>query len=187
MKNFYFIKKASKVILLFTLLLSIVIGCKKETQNTKNKIENGIYLLKGMGEFESDLSVKGSETIIQTNSLFEHNVLDSNKFYLIDTKEYVPMKITKRPTISANLNPKIEGDTTRLSQLKITLLPEYAKLLEEFTTKYVNEKITIVIGSKAITKHLIREPVIGGKLQISRCTDEACTVLLSEMENNIAD
>lgn len=186
MININLFKKISIVFFLFILLLTIV-GCKTEAEKTQGKIEDGIYLLKGMEVYKSDLSVKDSEAIIQTNSLFKHNVLDSNKFYLIDIKEYVPLKIKKKPKISANLKPKIEGDTTRLSQLKITLLPEYARLLEEFTTKNINKKISIVIGGKAITKHVIREPIIGGNLQISRCTDEACTVLLSEMENNIVD
>jgi preprotein translocase subunit SecD len=170
-----------KIVSLLIVLATIVVGCKKEIKNNQHRIEDGIYLLKGMGVLEKDLSFKDSETIVPTNSLFEHNKLDINKFYLIDNKEYVPLKTAKMPTISANSNPKIEGDTIRLSQLKIELSPKYAKLLESFTTKYVNQKITIVIGEKAITKHVIREPITGGKIQISRCTDEACTVLLSEM------
>lgn len=186
MNKSYSFLKPTKLMLLFTLFI-LIVGCKKETKNTQTNIADGIYLLKGMGAKESDLSSNASETIIPTNLLFEHNALDSNKYYLVDTKEFVPMKITKKPTISANPNPKIEGDTTRLSQLRITLLPKYAKLLEDFTTKYVDQKITIVIGGKAITKHRVREPIVGGRLQISRCTDEACTVLLSEMENNLID
>ena len=163
-------------------------GIANKTANTariQNKIEDGIYLLKGMGVKKSNLLPNASEAIIPTNLLFEHNALDPNKYYVIDTKEFVPIKITKKPTISANPTPKIAGDTTRLSQLRITLLPKYAKLLEDFTTKHVNQKITIVIGGKAITKHRVREPIVGGSLQISRCTDEACTVLLSEMEKSM--
>lgn len=158
-----------------------------EPENIINNIENGIYLLKDMGVSANDLTPSGSEIIIQTNELFEHNASDSIKFYLVDLKEFVPMKITKKPIISANPNPKIKEDTTRLSQLKITLSPEYASLLEKFTTKHVDKKITIVIGGMAITKHKIRVPIIGGNLQISRCTDEACSVLLSEMENNVLE
>lgn len=181
--------------LTFLLATILLLGCESSIKNKmKNespeiinnltKLENGIYLLKDLAVSLNKLSANESETIIETNNLFEHNATDSIKFYLIEKEEFVPMKITEKPVISANPNPKIEGDTTRLSQLKITLLPKYAKLLEEFTTKHVNKKITIVIGGKAITKHLIREPITGGNIQISRCTDEACTVLLSEIVNN---
>lgn len=180
------------ILILFTILF--IYSCESPLQkkgenerlktNTTNILENGIYLLKDLAVSSNKLTANESETIIETNNLFEHNATDSIKFYLIEKEEFVPMKITEKPVISANPNPKIEGDTTRLSQLKITLLPKYAKLLEEFTSKHVNQKITIVIGGKAITKHVIREPITGGNIQISRCTDEACTVLLSEIVNN---
>lgn len=151
-----------------------------------NFIEDGIYRLIEIAPTKDGLKPKSlSETIIATSLDFEHNLTDTNKYYLIDTSDYTPLKITEKPTISANSNPKIVGDTIRLSQLHITLSDKYSKKLETFTTKNVNNMITIVIGQKAITKHVIREPISGGKIQISRCTDNACEILLTELENNV--
>lgn len=151
-----------------------------------NVLEDGIYRLVEIAASKEELKPNSSsEIIIETSQEFEHNVSDSNKFYLIDTSDYAPLRISEKPMISANANPKIEGDTIRLSQLHITMSDKYSKKLEEFTTKNVNDLITIVIGQKAITKHLIREPISGGKIQISRCTDNACEILLTELENNI--
>jgi len=181
---------------IFTISLLLLMGCSSDQSNSSPKLEldaqvvvtpleNGTYLLKDMSVNRNDLIPSENEMIIETNESFEHNEEDSIKYYLIETSSFVPMKITEKPEISANPNPKIEGDTIRLSQLMITLAPEYATLLKEFTTENVGKKIAIVIGGKAITKHKIREPITEGKIQISRCTDEACEVLLTEMENNI--
>lgn len=169
---------------------SNIVNGKQTTQSDSVDVatinlEDGLYILKGMSEVAGKLSITNTEVVIETDDKFEHNQTDSIKFYLVDTNTYVPLKVITQPTISANSDPKTEGDTIRLSQLNITLAPKYATLLEEFTTDHVNEMITIVIGEKAITKHKIREPIVGGNIQISRCTDNACEVLLTQMEKNI--
>jgi len=181
-------------ILFFITLLVIFSNCNNNIETSeidmkekvRQHLEDGIYLLKEMAVSEQELSVNSeSERIISTNELFERNRLDSIKYYLVETGSFVPLVIASKPKISANPNPKIVGDTIRLSQLHIILSPEYSQILTDFTTKNINKKIVIVIGGKAITKHKIREAITGGKLQISRCTDRACEILLTELENNV--
>jgi hypothetical protein len=66
------------------------------------------------------------------------------------------------------------------------LAPEQIVPLEKFTRRHVGQQVAIVIGDRVVTVHKVREPIVGDRLQITRCTDNGCDVLFSALKNDLA-
>ncbi len=106
--------------------------------------------------------------------------MDDNKegqpiFLEVLTEEFVPLSLVKAPQ-------SIEQEDLRINLL-LNMTDSSGLILAEFTEKYLNKKTCIVIGGKAVTMHKITD----GRLQISRCTDNACKYLLLELQNNVVE
>jgi len=87
--------------------------------------------------------------------------------------DYVPLVIEGKPNIQRGQNG--------LSQLSVSLRRNYARDLERFTTDNLHRKVAIVIEGAVVTVHKVREPIIGGRVQISRCFDNQCELLYSAL------
>ena len=162
----------------FLYLLVILFLCACNNQNkedsvekegTKASIENGIYLL--LNSYTDSSEFTTSPSIIE----YSHDFLDSNdtderRFFEIDTNEFVPIDLAKEP--------KGEEQKDKRINLLLTLTDDAAEQLADFTEKHINQDIAMVIGGKAVTQHVVRTRIEGGKLQITRCTDNACEHLL---------
>ena len=138
------------------------------------KIKNGLYLI--LHEY-ADSAAANPEGIIVP---FSHDFLDDNlagqpTLLEIDTSEFVRLDLAHEPQ-------GIEQEDKRIN-LMITLSDEASIQLANFTEKHLKERVAIVIGGKAVTKHKVRSRIEGGKLQITRCTDNACKYLLLELKN----
>lgn len=138
-------------------------------------LENGIYLI--LEEFESEPSPDQTGSIVR----FDHGFLDGNTqgqpIYLeIDTRELVSLDLAEKPE-------GIPQKDKRLN-LMLTLSENGKQQLADFTRKHLNKRVAIVIGGRAVTKHKVRTVIDGGRLQISRCTDNACEHLLFELKEN---
>jgi hypothetical protein len=46
------------------------------------------------------------------------------------------------------------------------------------------ERAVLVVDGEALTLHKIREAITSGKLQITRCNDNACERLLVKLKDN---
>lgn len=156
----------------------IISSCSEIKEADATSIEDGIYLIKEMSETKEELVIgHKNEAIINYSHAFIDNPNEKVEFYLIQSDPFVPLVIKSKP--------EIKGDSKRLNELQITLVPKYADLLEKYTEKNLGGKVAIVIAGEAVTRHKVRESVKGGRLKITRCTDNACEFLLTALENNV--
>jgi len=65
--------------------------------------------------------------------------------------------------------------------LTVTLASQYVKTLEDFTRAHLGGKVAIVVDGDVVTMHKVRTVIDGGKLQITRCTDNACELIRSKL------
>jgi len=138
-------------------------------------LEDGVYLL--LSELNDTSNFSGNGRVVE----YSHDFLDEDGagdslFFVVDPNDFVPLNLAQEPE-----GVKQEDDRIHLL-LKLNSIA--SDQFEEFTGKHLNERVAIIIGGKAYTKHIIRTKVIGGNLQISRCTDNACEHLLLELQNN---
>lgn len=152
---------------------------KLEQDNLSNKeasIKNGIYLI--LNEYADSLALKNPKGLVIP---FSHSFLDSNTkdqplWLEIDTTEYVSLELAEKPNGEEQADKRIN--------LTLTLTDKAKAQLADFTGRHVMDRVAIVIGGQAVTKHKVRERIDGGRLQIVRCTDNACQYLLMELKKS---
>lgn len=67
----------------------------------------------------------------------------------------------------------------------LTLTEGASERLADFTEVHINHRIALVIAGDAVTIHKVRTRIEGGKLQITRCTDNACSFLFVALQDNV--
>ena len=169
-----------KLIYPFIVAGAMLMSCSPSQQSNNAKdgaytLQNGLYLLLNEYEEHPGKAVKGP--IVE----FSHDFLEGNTagqpLYLeIDTTELVRLDLKHAPE-------GVEQEDKRIN-LFITLTEGASTKLAQFTEKHIGNKVAIVIGGKAVTKHKVRSKIDGGRLQITRCTDNACEHLLLELKEN---
>ena len=73
----------------------------------------------------------------------------------------------------AETGDKTDGKTT----LNIALGEGSAGEFQKFTAANIDRAVAIIIAGKVVTAHKIRSEIVGGKIQITRCGDDACEAL----------
>lgn len=142
-----------------------------------DKIDDGIYLIINTWEDSSLISPSIGKVISFSHDFLEGNKKNQPLFIEVETSEFVPMSLSKKPQ-------GIEQKDKRIN-LFLNMTDSASIMLEHFTEKNLNKRVCIVVGGKAVTMHKVREKISGGKLQIIRCTDNACQHLLFELEDNV--
>lgn len=146
--------------------------------STTYVIEDGLYLI--LNAYSDSTFMPGKGVVIP----FNHDFLDENKkgqplLLEIDTTEFVKLELAREPQ-------GVEQPDKRIN-LVLTLSDAAKIQLADFTAKNLKKKVAIVIGGQAVTMHKVREKIDSGKLQITRCTDDACEYLLLELKHNIEE
>lgn len=94
-------------------------------------------------------------------------------YVAIDLTDFVPLIIEG--------TPEMQKDGRGFSKLTVSLARQNADKLEAFTRSHLGGRIALVIDGQIITLHKIRSVVTGGKLQITRCTDNACQAIRAKL------
>lgn len=92
-------------------------------------------------------------------------------YLALGVEPFVPLIFESPPTMASSENG--------FSSLHVALESRYARGLEEFTR--IHERVAVIIDGEVVTKHKVREPIRGGRFQITRCGDDACEVLYSKL------
>lgn len=163
-------------------ILIITTGCnyglKTEMTRDKTSLVDGMYLVERHGTKKSKiLPLQKNEKIITYNQEFIDKT-DQNKEYLvINIKEFAPLELAEKP--------KTETQSDNRKNLLLKLSEEAKDKLKIFTKNNLNNHAAIVVNNEALTKHQIRAVIDGGLLQITRCTDNACELLYTELQDNL--
>jgi hypothetical protein len=166
-----------KPFFIIIILFFISIAANSQT-NLRKPVNDGLYLVIRLGTDSTQfISLTNNQIVIRFNKLFIENADDKNTRIAIDTSEYVPLELDKAPVF--------EQQTEQKKKLMLSLTPAASEILKSFSAKHVMEKVVIVIDGEALTMHKVREPITGGQLQITRCSDNACEKLFIMLKENI--
>ena len=140
------------------------------------QVDDGIYHVIEAFETTPGESM-APRTILEYNYRIVDSTAQSYKFVHIDEDNYVPLKLDKEPD-------RVLQDDGR-SRMILTLEKGGKKQLKKLTKKFTGQRVAVVIDNEIVTMHKIREPITGGKIQITRCTDNACEYLIMELRDNV--
>jgi hypothetical protein len=77
--------------------------------------------------------------------------------------------------------PHTEPDGRGHALLHVTLQRSHQQTLADFTRAQLGGSAAIVLDGEVVTVHKIRMVIEGGKMQITRCEDDACQMLRSKL------
>ncbi len=142
-------------------------------------LEDGMYLMERGGNHRAVIyPVAPDEKIITWNENFlEYN--KKMKYLIVNTKEFAAIKLMETPVASAHDNG--------FKKLDLSLNNSSSAAFAKFTQKHLNKMIAIVVDGKAVSKHEVKSVIDGGKLQITRCNDNACEKLMMELKDNVSN
>lgn len=178
-------KAVSYLLLLNLLLVGILCSfasCTNKVQTAMQAneliLEDAFYLVHRSNTKTSEiLPLASNEKIITFNQEFLDGTDQKPTYVVVNVEEYVPLNIIEMPKAFRQDNGK--------SSLNLSLNESSKDDLAKFTKDHLYKTVAIVVGQKALTKHKIKSVIDGGKVQISRCTDDACEMLYVELEDNI--
>ncbi len=155
-----------------------MIGSFNTTTAMKSSLPDGLYLVI---RIEVDTTkapgLAANETALSFSTLFEEYNGEEHVRVIIDKNEFVPIELQSLPIK--------ENQTDNKKKLLLTLSKSASDKLKSFSEKHLNKTVAIVVGGSVLTKHQIKAVLTEGKLQITRCTDNACELLYDVLKNNL--
>jgi hypothetical protein len=95
------------------------------------------------------------------------------RYLALQTSPFVPLILEVPPDV----HEQSDGRT----YLTVTLAEAYVKALADFTRENLGGRVAIVVDGDVVTMHKVRTVIDGGKMQITRCTDNACELIRSKL------
>ncbi len=143
------------------------------------KPQNGLYLVLDKNTDIAALREAGREEIVLVNDYkyLEEKTGDAPEYMILRRQPDVPLILAASPVAGKDKDGK--------PMLNLTLADEHVETLRSFTEANLEQTVAIVINSEVISAHKIKAAITGGKLQITRCDDNACEYLLLELRKNV--
>jgi hypothetical protein len=173
-------KKLDRNIPAILLFLSVIASSNPSCtgNSTNNSIiasssrSTGFYLIAAEADSASSLP-KASDD--QQIVYYDYKYLLENergkpRFLLISKLPDVPLMLSGTPEL-------IEKSQNGFPELLFQLTPEASIKLEELTRGHLGGKVAFLIDNEPVTLHKIKSAIVGGRFQLSRCTDTACRVI----------
>ena len=141
-------------------------------------LENGAYSILREAPSLQEAQVASAPGVVLTYDRRKYSGAPPNEplaYVAIDPKDYVPLIIEG--------NPEMKSDGQGKSILTVSLSGKNVQRAEAFTRAHIGGRIAMVVDGEIVTLHKIRSVITDGKLQITRCTDDACEVIRSKLVN----
>ena len=148
---------------------------EQEKSTRLDKVPDGIFLVNRWTIDRDDLF-----PLFEDEILIQHDPKDLE----LDSQEpvmHVTVELSKCVLFDKlkHLEPKEQADG-RIN-LNMTLASKSVTDLEKLTRRHLGRQVAVVIDGKAVTMHKIRSIIKDGQVQIMRCTDEGCKVILQRL------
>ncbi len=155
---------------------STVPPTKSSTADTAVKLADGLYLVLRKDTDRSNIEpiAKGETLLINDYRFLEPADRQATEYVVVQKDAFVPLIMKDQPEKGT--------DTKGRPKLLISLAEDQSGKLEEFTRKNTGGSVAVVIGDQVVSCHKIREPIVGGRMQITRCTDNGCAAIYSELQ-----
>lgn len=146
---------------------------------TEASLKNGFYLILEEQADAAMLQKPAENEVVVTYTLDHLGVKDQPpRHYRVKNLPDVGFSLDSRPEIG----DKVDGKTT----LNVILCEGDAQAFQKFTATNIGRALAIIIGGKVVTAHKIRTEIVGGKIQITRCGDDACEQLFMWLKDSVA-
>jgi hypothetical protein len=162
--------------------ITLILGCAKHTSTgavtngTPRTLENGIYAVLGDAPTPEQARVEGVQHIVLAFDKKKYSDVNQNEppyYVAIDPCSYVPLVIEGMP--------ETQPDGRGKSVLLVSLKEENAKKLEDFTRAHLGGRVATIVDGEMISLNKIRAVIADGKLQMTRCTDNACEIIRAKL------
>lgn len=175
---------------IFTVLIACLLGFAATAGHTgeamnaqksaeKVSLKNGFYLILEEQAEPAKLQKPADDEVIVTYTLDHLGVKDQPaRHYRVKNRPDVSFSLDARPEVG----DKVDGKTT----LNVVLGEGNAREFQQFTANNIDRGVAIIIGEKVVTAHKIRTEIVGGKIQITRCGDDACEQLYLWLKDSVA-
>ena len=134
----------------------------------EGKLANGVYAILREGSTQEQVH-PGETPGVTLRYDRNYSAADQLKYVTLDTSVFVPLILDGPPTT--------ELDDRGWTLLQAKFAPEQVKAIETFTRAHLGGRIAIVIDGEIVTIHTIRSVISDGRVQITRCYDNACQIL----------
>lgn len=161
---------------LFFILACLCLSAKLISQN-KTKLQDGLYLVKHVIYDSTKIKTKDAGRSVHFNALFLDNAPEGAKALVLDTTNFVPLELATEP----ELIPQTENK--KKIQLSFSRLA--SERLASFTSNNLMKEAALVVDGEALTVHKIRAAITGGKMEITRCGDNACEKIYVALKDNV--
>jgi preprotein translocase subunit SecD len=141
-------------------------------------LKDGLYVVAAEVKDSSGLraTAKG-KSLVPFNPGFLENAPDSTLALLVNTQDFVPLELAEEPQL---VKPADQKGRLQLSFSRLA-----AQKLEAFTRANLMKPAALIVNGQVLTMHKIRAVITGGKMEISRCADNACDHIYVELKNNV--
>jgi hypothetical protein len=149
---------------------------KPAINSVVHPLENGAYAVLGEADTRPGVETDTRPRIVLTYDRRKYSDAPPDEpltYVEIDPADYIPL-IIEGP-------PEMKKDTQGKSILSVSLTRAAANHTEAFTRAHLGGRVAMVVDGEIVTLHKIRNVVTGGKLQITRCTDDACEVIRAKL------
>jgi preprotein translocase subunit SecD len=139
-------------------------------------LENGAYAVLGEAPTPQAAGALGVSQVVLAydRRTYSGAAPDEPLTYVaLDPKDYVPLVIEG--------GPELKTDGQGKSVLTVSLVRQNVNRAEAFTRAHLGSRMAMVIDGEIVTLHKVRSVISDGKMQITRCTDNACEVLRSKL------
>jgi hypothetical protein len=139
-------------------------------------LENGMYFVLREATTLQGARVEGVPQVVLAYDRRKYSEAPPNEpltYVAIDPTDYIPLLIEGVPEMKTDAQGK--------SILSVSLARKNIDRTETFTRAHLGGKIVMLIDGEIVTLHKIRSVITGGKLQITRCTDNACQVIRAKL------
>lgn len=141
-------------------------------------LENGAYFILREAPSPQEARVASAPRVVLAYDRRKYSGAPPNEpltYVTIDPKDYVPLIIEG--------TPEMKSDGWGKSVLTVSLARRNVPRAEAFTRAHLGGRIAMVVDGEIVTLHKIRSVITDGKVQITRCTDDACEVIRSKLVN----
>jgi hypothetical protein len=150
-------------------------GAAVGTQPAAATLANGAYAVIAAAMSPDSLPPAGNHTVIlrYDGRYAGAEPSDPPEYLAVDDSAFVPL-VLEEP-------PEARKDDRGWTMLSVTLRREHVKTLEAFTRAHLNGRVAIVLAGEVISTHKVRSVITDGRLQITRCGDNACEILRAKL------
>ena len=153
--------------------LSAAIACG---EHATREGDTGFYLVAAMAPSADALPAPTrQQRIVRDDSKYPRDSEATPVLYvLLSRRPDVVLTLANAPVLQ-------QKGPNGFAELQLELTREAAADLERMTRKHLGQRVALVVDGDVVTIHKIRSVISDGKMQLTRCTDNACQYLYTRL------